>query len=88
MLSHLVNYIDAVVELLFLQESVHVSQKHFKVRLTVAIWNDDSHVISRDTVTWSPQTSGLDVSVFLDDFCPVVRDHAYGNWTTCKVRLY
>ena len=61
--THLVDNVDAVVELLSLQERMHVVEEELQVMLALSVGDDDGDVVSRAAVGRSPQSAGLQLWV-------------------------
>lgn len=63
--SNLVDDVDAVVELLPLQDGVQVVEPVFEVLVTVAEGDDDGDLLQRHAVSGSEASTGLQVRVLL-----------------------
>lgn len=61
--THLIDNIDAVVQLLTLQDWVQVIEPVLEVFLPVAEWNDDGHLVRRDAVLGGVATTHLHLGV-------------------------
>ena len=61
--THLVDNVDAVVELLSLQERVHVFEEDLEVILALSVGHDDGDVVSSAAVGRSPQSALLQLRV-------------------------
>lgn len=70
---HLVDNIDAVVQLLTLQDWVQVIQPVLEVFLPFSEWNNDGHLVRRDAVLGRIATAHLHLRVLLRHKCQVHR---------------
>ena len=61
--THLVDDVDAVVELLSLQERMHVVEEDLEVMFALSVRDDDGDVVPRAAVGRSPQSAGLQLLV-------------------------
>ena len=69
--ANLLDDVDAVVKLLFLEERMDVTKECSQVRVAVSIWNNECHSMARLTGPRSPHTT--DVNVVVKSFQLVVR---------------
>ena len=57
--SCLVNYVDAVVELLVLQEWMHVTEEHPKLFLPISVRDNNGDVVPGATLRRTPQSTRI-----------------------------
>ena len=61
--THLVDNVDAVVELMSLQERVYVVEEELQVVFALSVGDDEGDVVSRAAVGRSPQSSSVQLRV-------------------------
>ena len=82
--THLVDNVDGVVELLSLQERMHVSEEDLEVVLALSVWDDDGDVVLRAAVGRSPQSARLQLRVLGGDRLKARSRHiVHRDWAFC-----
>lgn len=65
-LTHLMNQVDTVVQLLTLEEGMKIIEKVVQLFLTIPVWYNDSCTITSHTVLRAIAATWLDIRIFVN----------------------